>query len=179
MACRTASWWRAPPRRFDGKRLLADTRKICEAAMRLWHGEGKPPFKNYLFMLNVVHDGYGGLEHRNSTALICARRDLPAQHRACGGRGLHHPARPHQPRYFHAWNVKRLRPAEFARYDYAQENYTQLLWFFEGFTSYYDDLLLPGRAHRPCQLPQTADQNHPAGAADTGPHAADRGPGQL
>ena len=44
--------------------------------------------------------------------------------------------------YFHTWNVKRLRPAEFARYDYAQENYTELLWFFEGFTSYYDDLLL-------------------------------------
>jgi predicted metalloprotease with PDZ domain len=44
--------------------------------------------------------------------------------------------------YFHTWNVKRLRPAEFARYDYTQENYTELLWFFEGFTSYYDDLLL-------------------------------------
>jgi predicted metalloprotease with PDZ domain len=44
--------------------------------------------------------------------------------------------------YFHTWNVKRLRPAEFARYDYTQENYTRLLWFFEGFTSYYDDLLL-------------------------------------
>jgi predicted metalloprotease with PDZ domain len=44
--------------------------------------------------------------------------------------------------YFHTWNVKRMRPAEFARYDYSQENYTQLLWFFEGFTSYYDDLLL-------------------------------------
>ena len=44
--------------------------------------------------------------------------------------------------YFHTWNVKRLRPAEFTRYDYAQENYTRLLWFFEGFTSYYDDLLL-------------------------------------
>ncbi|MEY2953248.1 MAG: hypothetical protein RLZZ401_1335, partial [Pseudomonadota bacterium] len=40
------------------------------------------------------------------------------------------------------WNVKRLRPAEFTQYDYTQENYTQLLWFFEGFTSYYDDLLL-------------------------------------
>jgi predicted metalloprotease with PDZ domain len=44
--------------------------------------------------------------------------------------------------YFHTWNVKRLRPAEFAHYDYTRENYTQLLWFFEGFTSYYDDLLL-------------------------------------
>ncbi len=44
--------------------------------------------------------------------------------------------------YFHAWNVKRLRPAELARYDYTRENYTRLLWFFEGFTSYYDDLFL-------------------------------------
>ena len=44
--------------------------------------------------------------------------------------------------YFHAWNVKRLRPAEFARYDYTRENYTELLWFFEGFTSYYDDAFL-------------------------------------
>jgi predicted metalloprotease with PDZ domain len=44
--------------------------------------------------------------------------------------------------YFHTWNVKRLRPAEFSRFDYANENYTELLWFFEGFTSYYDDLLL-------------------------------------
>jgi len=44
--------------------------------------------------------------------------------------------------YFHTWNVKRLRPAEFAGYDYTQENYTELLWFFEGFTSYYDDAFL-------------------------------------
>ncbi|MEO7954293.1 MAG: peptidase M61, partial [Polaromonas sp.] len=44
--------------------------------------------------------------------------------------------------YFHTWNVKRLRPAEFESYRYDRENYTQLLWFFEGFTSYYDDLLL-------------------------------------
>jgi predicted metalloprotease with PDZ domain len=44
--------------------------------------------------------------------------------------------------YFHTWNVKQLRPFELAQYDYTQENYTQLLWFFEGFTSYYDDLLL-------------------------------------
>jgi predicted metalloprotease with PDZ domain len=44
--------------------------------------------------------------------------------------------------YFHTWNVKRLRPADFERYDYTRENYTRLLWFFEGFTSYYDDLVL-------------------------------------
>ena len=44
--------------------------------------------------------------------------------------------------YFHTWNIKRLRPAEFAQFDYGRENYTGLLWFFEGFTSYYDDLLV-------------------------------------
>jgi predicted metalloprotease with PDZ domain len=93
-------------------------------------------------MLYATEDGYGGLEHRASTALIAARKDLPRQ-------GV--PGTPdgyvtllglisHE--YFHTWNVKRLKPAEFLPYDYTQENYTQLLWFFEGFTSYYDDLFL-------------------------------------
>ncbi len=143
----------APPR-FDAARLLADTRRICETAIRFWHGAAlgsrlahKPPQQDYVFMLNAVDDAYGGLEHRNSTALICARRDLPRLPDAA-------PTPAKQPEgyptllglisheYFHTWNVKRLRPAEFASHDYARENYTGLLWFFEGFTSYYDDLLL-------------------------------------
>lgn len=128
---------------FDGKRLLADARKICEAQIAFWHADGaRPPFKRYVFLLNAVDDGYGGLEHRASTALIANRRDLPRT----GMQGL-----PdgyvtllglisHE--YFHTWNVKRLKPREFAPYDYTRENYTQLLWFFEGFTSYYDDIFL-------------------------------------
>jgi len=135
---------------FDGERLLADTQKICEAEIRFWHGQGaqagrKAPHKNYLFMLNAVDDGYGGLEHRNSTALICSRRDLP---RVAGsgekktGEGYTTLLGLISHEYFHTWNVKQLRPDAFARYDYARENYTPLLWFFEGFTSYYDDLLL-------------------------------------
>ena len=127
---------------FDAQRLLADTQKICETAMRFWHGKGKPPFKNYLFLLHATHDGYGGLEHRNSTALICTRADLPRLGSARASEGYTTLLGLISHEYFHTWNVKRLRPAEFARYDYAQENYTQLLWFFEGFTSYYDDLLL-------------------------------------
>ena len=138
----------APPS-FDGARLLRDSQKICETAIRFWHGNKRSaiPHKNYVFMLNAVANGYGGLEHRNSTALICQRADLPR---------VADPAAKDAPlsegyttllglishEYFHTWNVKRLRPAEFARYDYAQENHTELLWFFEGFTSYYDDLLL-------------------------------------
>lgn len=127
---------------FDGDKLLADTQKICATAIRFWHGKGKAPFKNYLFMVNAVNDGYGGLEHRNSTALICGRRDLPrlGDTRQTDGYTTLLGLISHE--YFHTWNVKRLRPAEFKHYNYHQENYTQLLWFFEGFTSYYDDLLL-------------------------------------
>ena len=142
---------------FDGARLLADTQTICEAAMKFWHpgqsaaqARRSMPHRSYLFMLNAVDDGYGGLEHRNSTALICTRKDLPRQKISTGQAGatatrgdgyttllglISH-------EYFHTWNVKQLRPAEFTRYDYSRENYTELLWFFEGFTSYYDDLLL-------------------------------------
>ena len=133
----------APPS-FDGARLLADAKRICEAAIALWHG-AKPTrvrMPPYLFLLNAVDAGYGGLEHRDCTALICNRRDLPRLgddkqpevYTTLLGLISHE--------YFHRWNVKRLRPAEFARYDYTRENYTELLWFFEGFTSYYDELLL-------------------------------------
>ena len=128
---------------FDGERLLADAKRICEAQIAFWHGpRAKPPFTRYVFLHNLVEDGHGGLEHRASTALLSSRRDMPQR------------GKPETPdayanvlglishEYFHTWNVKRLRPAEFTRYDYTQENYTELLWFFEGFTSYYDDLFL-------------------------------------
>jgi predicted metalloprotease with PDZ domain len=135
------------PAAFDGERLLADTRRICEAQIRFWHGDEAPPFDRYLFLLHATGDGYGGLEHRHSTALMCQRSDLPvrgatgqAALKATDGYTSLLGLISHE--YFHAWNVKRLRPAEFARYDYEQENYTELLWFFEGFTSYYDDLML-------------------------------------
>ena len=146
------------PAGLDGERLLRDTARICEAAMALWHGDEAPPFDRYLFMLHASADGYGGLEHRHCTALICQRGDLPllpdtgaalppgngmaAEPRLKATDGYTSLLGLISHEYFHTWNVKRLRPHEFARYDYEQENYTQLLWFFEGFTSYYDDLLL-------------------------------------
>jgi predicted metalloprotease with PDZ domain len=133
----------------DFDRLLADTQRICEAQIRFWHGDLPPPFDRYVFMLHASGDGYGGLEHRNSTALICQRADLPkrlkkdekpATLKATDGYTTLLGLISHE--YFHTWNVKRLRPSEFARYDYDTENHTELLWFFEGFTSYYDDLFL-------------------------------------
>jgi len=132
---------------FDGERLLVDTQKICEAEIRFWHGQGKlagkkAPHADYLFMLNAVNDGYGGLEHRNSTALICNRADLPRQTSPKTNEGYTTLLGLISHEYFHTWNVKQLRPDALASYDYTQENYTPLLWFFEGFTSYYDDILL-------------------------------------
>ncbi len=127
---------------FDGARLLADTQRICDEEIRFWHGTGKPPFARYVFMLYATEDGYGGLEHRASTALIAARKDLPRQGVAGTSDGYVTLLGLISHEYFHTWNVKRLKPAEFLPYDYTQENYTELLWFFEGFTSYYDDLFL-------------------------------------
>jgi len=127
---------------FDGERLLADTRRICETQVDFWHGRGKPPMSRYVFMLNAMEDGYGGLEHRASTALLAARRQMPRQGVAEAGEGYVTLLGLISHEYFHTWNVKRLKPREFETIDFGQENYTRLLWFFEGFTSYYDDLLL-------------------------------------
>ncbi len=135
---------------LDGERLMADARRICETQIAFWHGTRKPrsrhqprpPFDRYVFMLNAVEDGYGGLEHRASTALIGARRDLPRRGPSAASEGYNTLLGLISHEYFHSWNVKRLKPRELARIDYARENHTPLLWFFEGFTSYYDDLLL-------------------------------------
>ena len=127
---------------FDGERLLADARRICEAQVTFWHGRGKPPLSRYVFLLNAVDEGYGGLEHRASTALLCARRQLPRQGVAEASDGYVTLLGLISHEYFHTWNVKRLKPRDFERVDFGRENYTRLLWFFEGFTSYYDDLLL-------------------------------------
>jgi len=124
----------------DMSRLTHDLKRICEWQIRFF---GEPaPMSRYVFLVTAVGDGYGGLEHRASTALLCSRNDLPY----AGMTGLPEGYRTflglcsHE--YFHTWNVKRIKPAAFTPYDLDRENYTTLLWAFEGFTSYYDDLAL-------------------------------------
>ena len=109
----------------------------------MFDGAGaRAPFDRYLFQVTAVGDGYGGLEHRASTSLLCRRDELPQP----GVDGINDDyltflgLASHE--YFHSWNVKRIKPAAFVPYDLARENYTRQLWAFEGFTSYYDDLAL-------------------------------------
>lgn len=124
----------------DMQRLCRDLRQLCAHHIRFWGA--RPPMDRYLFLVTAVGDGYGGLEHRASTALLCARDDLPRR----GDRGTGERYRTflglasHE--YFHTWNVKRIKPAAFTPYDLDRENHTELLWAFEGITSYYDDLAL-------------------------------------
>ncbi len=132
-----------PVPKLDMDRLAADLARVCEQQIRLFEPRRrKAPFERYSFMTLAVGEGYGGLEHRNSTALICRRDDLPFAGMKDATEGYRNFLGLASHEYFHSWNVKRIRPDAFVPYDLTQENYTRLLWAFEGFTSYYDDLLL-------------------------------------
>ena len=127
----------------DLGRLARDLEPVCAAQAALFEPRTKrAPFDRFLFLTTAVGDGYGGLEHRDSTALLCGRNDLPWPgmtqpndgYRTFLGLASHE--------YFHTWHVKRIKPAAFVPYDFDREAYTRQLWIFEGFTSYYDDLML-------------------------------------
>ena len=130
--------------RGDLARLRADSQKICQGHCDLFAttSPSRAPFAQYVFQLHVVDDGYGGLEHRASTALIAPRNDLPMVGDASISEGYRDLLGLISHEYFHSWNVKRIKPAAFTPYDTTSENYTRLLWLFEGFTSYYDDLMV-------------------------------------
>ncbi len=126
--------------RVDMGRLCHDLETLCARHMALL---GVPEgFDRYVFLLHAPGSGYGGLEHRWSSSLVCTRDSLPARgddtvgdaYRTFLGLASHE--------YFHSWNVKRMKPAVFTPYDLSSETHTGLLWVFEGITSYYDDLAL-------------------------------------
>ncbi|APB32621.1 peptidase M61 domain-containing protein [Gloeomargarita lithophora Alchichica-D10] len=116
--------------------LIQDIAKIIETEAALFGGL---PYDNYLFILHLTTQGYGGLEHKNCCSLIYSEKGMnkPDQYQRFLNLVAHE--------FFHLWNVKRLKPAEFVPFDYDQENYTPSLWFCEGTTSYYD-LVIPWRA---------------------------------
>jgi predicted metalloprotease with PDZ domain len=128
----------------DLPRVGRDLARVCQWQIDLFAGAtgGRAPFGRYLFQVAAVGDGYGGLEHRASTSLICRRDELPPPGDSTVGDGYRNFLGLASHEYFHSWNVKRIKPAAFVPYDLAREAYTRQLWAFEGITSYYDDLAL-------------------------------------
>lgn len=126
--------------RADMARLCHDLQVLCECHMTLLGAPGD--LDRYVFLLHAPGSGYGGLEHRWSSSLVSDRDSLPIR----GDDGISPEYRKflglvsHE--YFHLWNVKRMKPAVFTPYDLSTESHTELLWVFEGVTSYYDDLML-------------------------------------
>ncbi len=117
---------------FDPERLKADMAKIVEEETKV---VGVNPNKRYVFIVHNVVGGDGGLEHCNSTVLSVDRWTYEGSNYINFLNLVAH-------EYFHLWNVKRIRPIELGPFNYDQEVYTNYLWVMEGFTSYYDELIL-------------------------------------
>jgi predicted metalloprotease with PDZ domain len=123
--------WGAP--QLDDHKLLGDLAKVVDVEAKLF---GALPMKRYIFFIYATDKGRGGLEHKDSTALLFPRTAFSSAKSWEDFLTL----AAHE--YFHLWNIKRLKPRRLVPFDYTQENYTSLLWFFEGGTSYYDSLLV-------------------------------------
>tara|TARA_B100001287_G_C22665890_1_gene522797 strand:+ start:56 stop:1819 length:1764 start_codon:yes stop_codon:yes gene_type:complete len=124
---------------IDFKKINSDTKKICNQIIKFW---GNNPNKKYHFLVNCEKNGYGGLEHKSSSALLIDEQSLPKTKNIINREKYINFLGLCSHEYFHVWNVKRLKPKSLVKINFDSENYTSLLWFFEGFTSFYDDFLL-------------------------------------
>lgn len=115
---------------FDGSRAAKDLEVLVQEHRRMW---GSLPYDKYLF-INMITEGGGGLEHKNSTVLMTSRWTTRTRRAYVAWLEL----ASHE--YFHAWNVKRLRPVELGPFDYEHEVLTRSLWIAEGVTDYYGEL---------------------------------------
>jgi predicted metalloprotease with PDZ domain len=118
---------------YNKAKLTADMTRIIAAETAIFN---ENPNKRYVFIVHNTLAGGGGLEHLNSTVLGAIRNGYAAEDSYKSFLGLV----AHE--YFHLWNVKRLRPQALGPFDYSNENYTTNLWIAEGFTAYYDNLIL-------------------------------------
>jgi predicted metalloprotease with PDZ domain len=109
--------------------FVRDIEKIVRAETKMW---GTPEFDNYTFMIHFAADDRSGdgMEHLNSTQII--------ESGVLADSGSYYGAlRTVAHEFFHAWNVKRLRPVELGPWDWTKPAATRGLWVGEGFTQYY------------------------------------------
>jgi predicted metalloprotease with PDZ domain len=125
----------------DVKRISKDLTKICQHHIEFFGDT--PPVKRYQFITLLTDNAFGGLEHISSTALMYSRNDLPSLSEAekmTDGYRVFLSLCSHE--FFHTWHVKRIKPEELFDAELDKERYTEQLWIYEGFTSYYDDFSL-------------------------------------
>ena len=127
---------------FDLPGLTADVERACAQALAMFGAFPRAVGKEYHFLLHVTEDTYGGLEHRSSTLLMTPRRDLPHAGAAQKTSGYVQLLGLFAHEYFHTWHVKDMKPRDYQPYQLMHEQPSELLWLFEGFTSYFDDVLL-------------------------------------
>ena len=113
----------------------ADIEAVCEAACRLM-GTPPPAGDCYQLVIQLLDQGYGGLEHDHSSVLQFSWEALTKKD------GYRQLLQLIGHEYFHQWNVRRLRPAAYVPYRYDRAEISDGLWFAEGITSYFD-LTLP------------------------------------
>ena len=116
---------------FDRDRFVSDIKKIVESAVKFI---GEIPYRHYTFIM--MDQGGGGLEHLNSMAVFSnpSGWSNPRSYQGWLSFIAHE--------YFHLYNVKRIRPVALGPFDHDKENYTTMLWVSEGFTVYYEYLIL-------------------------------------
>jgi predicted metalloprotease with PDZ domain len=116
---------------FDRRKFVADIKRVVGSAVRLI---GEIPYKHYTFIM--MDEGGGGLEHLNSMAVFSNASGWsdPIGYKRWLSFIAHE--------YYHLYNVKRIRPIALGPFDYDRENYTKMLWISEGFTVYYEYLIL-------------------------------------
>jgi predicted metalloprotease with PDZ domain len=124
---RLVDW--GPHGAFDSEKAAGLLTKVVEE-----HGRflGKLPFDHYVFLDTFRQGGGGGLEHSFSTLLTTTPGSSPNVHWLSF---VSH-------EFFHAINVKRLRPVELGPFDYEHPPTTASLWIAEGLTSYFAELAL-------------------------------------
>jgi len=124
-----AYWPLSSAASFDSTTLLSNMRGLVQQASLLF---GRLPYREYSFML--LDSSWGGLEHNNSVTLGAPVSHLQKDKKDFFDELAHE--------YFHTWNLMRIHPVEYGDVNYKKQKLSRGLWWSEGLTLFYADLLL-------------------------------------